>query len=63
MNLSNLKIGLRLRLLGVFFFIALSIVATGGWRTLHDTNVTSAQAMARSVALSQAIDGARAAQV
>jgi len=63
MNLSNLKIGLRLRLLGVFFFIALSIVATGGWRALNDTNEISAQAMARSVALSQAIDAARAAQV
>ncbi|WP_348697265.1 methyl-accepting chemotaxis protein [Duganella fentianensis] len=63
MNLSNLKIGLRLRLLGVFFFIALSIVATGGWRALNDTNDISAQAMARSVALSQAIDAARAAQV
>jgi len=63
MNLSNLKIGIRLRLLGVFFFIALSIVATGGWRALSDTNEISAEAMSRSVALSQAIDAARAAQL
>ncbi len=63
MNLSNLKIGIRLRLLGAFFFIALSIVATGGWRALSDTNDISAEAMSRSVALSQAIDAARAAQL
>jgi methyl-accepting chemotaxis protein-1 (serine sensor receptor) len=52
-----------LGLLGGFFFVALAIVATGGWRALASSNVRSADAMSRSVALSQAIDTARSAQV
>jgi methyl-accepting chemotaxis protein-1 (serine sensor receptor) len=63
MKLANLKIGVRLGLLGGFFFVALAIVATGGWRALDSGNLRSADAMARSVALSQAIDTARGAQV
>ena len=63
MKLANLKIGVRLGLLGGFFFVALAIVATGGWRALASSNVRSADAMARSVALSQSIDTARSAQV
>jgi methyl-accepting chemotaxis protein len=63
MKLANLKIGVRLGLLGGFFFVALAVVATGGWRALDSSNVRSADAMTRSVALSQAIDTARSAQV
>jgi len=63
MKLANLKIGVRLGLLGGFFFVALAVVATGGWRALDSGNVRSAEAMARAVALSQAIDTARGAQV
>ncbi|TFW16314.1 methyl-accepting chemotaxis protein [Duganella callida] len=63
MNLANLKIGVRLGLLGAFFFAALAIVAVAGWRALDDSNQRSADAMARAVALSQAIDTARGAQV
>jgi methyl-accepting chemotaxis protein-1 (serine sensor receptor) len=63
MRLSNLKIGVRLGLLGAFFFVALAVVATSGWRALADSNQRSADAMARSVAMSQAIDTARSAQV
>jgi methyl-accepting chemotaxis protein-1 (serine sensor receptor) len=63
MKLANLKIGVRLGLLGAFFFVALAIVATAGWRALDSSNSRSADAMARSVALSQAIDTARSAQV
>ncbi|MES2346540.1 MAG: methyl-accepting chemotaxis protein [Pseudomonadota bacterium] len=63
MKLSNLKIGVRLGLLGAFFFVALAVVATGGWRALESSNVRSAEAMQRSVTLSQAIDVARSAQV
>ncbi|MRX07294.1 HAMP domain-containing protein [Pseudoduganella sp. FT25W] len=63
MKLANLKIGVRLGLLGGFFFVALAIVALAGWRALESSNVRSAQALARSVALSQAIDTARSAQV
>jgi methyl-accepting chemotaxis protein-1 (serine sensor receptor) len=63
MKLANLKIGVRLGLLGAFFFVALAVVATGGWRALDGSNLRSADAMSRSVALSQAIDTARSAQV
>jgi methyl-accepting chemotaxis protein len=63
MKLANLKIGVRLGLLGGFFFVALLIVAFGGWRALDGSNNRSADAMQRSVAMSQAIDTARSAQV
>ncbi|SHN41074.1 methyl-accepting chemotaxis sensory transducer [Duganella sacchari] len=63
MKLANLKIGVRLGLLGAFFFVALMIVAISGWRALENANVRSAIAMERSDALSQAIDTARSAQV
>ncbi len=61
--LANLKIGVRLGLLGAFFFVALLVVAFGGWRALENTNSRSADAMQRSVAMGQAIDTARSAQV
>ncbi|NVM75236.1 methyl-accepting chemotaxis protein-1 (serine sensor receptor) [Duganella sp. SG902] len=63
MKLADLKIGVRLGLLGAFFFVALGVVATSGWRALDNSNLRSADAMARSVAMSQAIDTARSAQV
>jgi methyl-accepting chemotaxis protein-1 (serine sensor receptor) len=62
-KLANLKIGVRLALLGAFFFLALMVVGLGGWRSLDASNVRSAQALQRSVALSEAIDTARSAQV
>ena len=63
MKLANLKIGLRLGMLGGFFFAALLLVAGGGWRALEHSNARSAAAMARSDTLSEAIDTARSAQV
>jgi len=63
MKLANLKIGVRLTLMGAFFFVALLIVALGGWRALSSNNTRSADAMQRAVAMSQAIDTARSAQV
>ena len=63
MKLANLKIGVRLGLLGAFFFVALAVVATGGWRALESSNARSAEAMRRAVTMSQAIDVARNAQV
>ncbi|MCU6496791.1 methyl-accepting chemotaxis protein [Rugamonas sp. A1-17] len=63
MKLANLKIGVRLGLLGTFFFIALLVVATGGWRALDSGNERSAGAMQRMQAMTQAIDMARSAQV
>ena len=61
--LANLKIGVRLGLLGGFFFVALLVVAFGGWRALESSNQRSADAVQRSVAMGQAIDTARSAQV
>ncbi|MBA5638090.1 HAMP domain-containing protein [Duganella sp. LX20W] len=63
MRLANLKIGVRLGLLGAFFFAALLVVAGGGWRALSSSNARSAEAMARSDMLSAAVDTARSAQV
>ena len=63
MQLANLKIGVRLGLLGGFFFIALLVVGVGGWSALNDSNARSGEAMTRSVALTEAIDTARSAQV
>ena len=63
MKLANLKIGVRLGLLGGFFFVALLVVATGGWRALDSSNAGNAVAMQRMQALTQAIDLARSAQV
>ena len=63
MKLANLKIGVRLSLMGGFFFLALLIVAGGGWRALSSINTRSAEAMQRAVAMSQAVDTARSAQV
>jgi methyl-accepting chemotaxis protein len=63
MKLGDLKIGVRLGLLGAFFFVALAIVATGGWRALDNSSAHGARALQRSLAISQAIDNARGAQV
>ena len=63
MKLANLKIGVRLTLMGGLFFLALLIVAGGGWRALSSNNTRSADAMHRAVAMSQAVDTARSAQV
>jgi len=63
MKLANLKIGVRLILMGAFFFAALLIVSLGGWRALSSNNARSTEAMQRAVAMGQAIDTARSAQV
>jgi methyl-accepting chemotaxis protein-1 (serine sensor receptor) len=63
MRFANLKIGVRLSLLGVFFFIALALLGLDSWRALNASNARSADAMARLVSLSEAIDTARGAQV
>ncbi|NRR28935.1 HAMP domain-containing protein [Oxalobacteraceae bacterium] len=63
MKLANLKIGVRLGLLGVFFFIALMIVGGGGWRALSSSNERSGAAMARADVMGEAMDMGRSAQV
>jgi methyl-accepting chemotaxis protein-1 (serine sensor receptor) len=63
MKFSDVKIGVRLGLLGGFFLIALLVVAGSGWRALDAADARSAMAMQRLVSLSEAIDTAREAQV
>ena len=63
MKLANLKIGVRLTLMGAFFFVALLISALVAWRSLSSNNTRSADAMQEMVVTSQAIDTARNAQV
>jgi methyl-accepting chemotaxis protein-1 (serine sensor receptor) len=62
-KLGNLKIGIRLGLLSVLFFIALLIVGWVGWRALDQGNTRASAAMTRLVAMGQASDTARSAQV
>ncbi|SHG41226.1 methyl-accepting chemotaxis protein [Massilia sp. CF038] len=63
MSLSNLKIAVRLAVLGLFFLVSLLIVGVGGWRSLVSTNVASEAAMRQSAMLMEAVDTARSAQV
>ncbi len=63
MNLSNMKIAVRLGLLGAFFVAALLVVTLSGWQALRSTNARSTVAMNQSGILKDAIDTARGAQV
>ena len=63
MQFINLKISARLALLGAFFFLALVVVGLRGWSALDAASARSAHAMQRAVALTEAIDTARSAQV
>ncbi|MCC7701947.1 HAMP domain-containing protein [Janthinobacterium sp. GW460P] len=63
MQLANLKISVRLGLLGAFFFLALVFVGARGWSALDAASARGNEAMQRSVALTQAVDAARSAQV
>lgn len=62
-KLGNLKIGVRLGVLSGLFFTALLIVGFVGWRALDEGNTRASAAMARLVAMGQASDTARSAQV
>jgi methyl-accepting chemotaxis protein-1 (serine sensor receptor) len=63
MNFGNLKIGVRLALLGAFFLLALLTVGFQGWNAIGLLNASNAQSIGRSVDLTQAVDTARSAQV
>jgi methyl-accepting chemotaxis protein-1 (serine sensor receptor) len=63
MNFGNLKIGVRLGLLGAFFMLALLTVGYQGWSAIEKIKANNAQSMQRSVDLTQAVDTARGAQV
>jgi len=63
MSISNLRIAVRLGVLGAFFLAALLVVGLGGWRALHSTNAANVLALQQSASLTDAVDSARRAQV
>jgi methyl-accepting chemotaxis protein len=63
MNFGNLKIGVRLGLLGAFFLLALLTVGYQGWNAIGKIKANNALSMQRSVDLTEAVDTARSAQV
>jgi methyl-accepting chemotaxis protein-1 (serine sensor receptor) len=63
MKLVNLKISIRLGLLGAFFFIAMLVLGVNGWQSMAASNSRAAAALARVEALADAADTARSAQV
>jgi methyl-accepting chemotaxis protein-1 (serine sensor receptor) len=63
MKLANLKIGVRLALLGGFFLLAVLIVGYQGWSALGFIKERNTEGLQRSVALTEAVDTARSAQV
>jgi methyl-accepting chemotaxis protein len=63
MQFSNLKIAVRLNVLGGFFLVVLLAVGAGGWRALEASQARGDAALKRSLALGEAIDHARDAQV
>ncbi|MES2261524.1 MAG: methyl-accepting chemotaxis protein [Pseudomonadota bacterium] len=63
MKFADLKIGVRLGLLGVFFFVALLVTGFQGWNALNFIKERNAEGMQRSVMLTAAVDQARSAQV
>jgi methyl-accepting chemotaxis protein-1 (serine sensor receptor) len=63
MNIGNLKIGIRLALLGVFFLLALLTIGFQGWSAIGSLKANNAYSLQRSVDLTHAVDTARGAQV
>jgi methyl-accepting chemotaxis protein-1 (serine sensor receptor) len=63
MKIADLKIGVRLSLLAVFFLLTLLLVGFTGWHALRDMNSRNAAGFAEASALMRAVDGARTAQV
>ena len=63
MNLANLRITVRLGLLGGLVFLALVAVGWGGWSAITAGNHRSAAALDRAAILTDAVDTTRSAQV
>jgi len=63
MKLVNLKISIRLGLLGGFFLLAMLVLSVNAWRALGSANQRASDALAKVEALAQAADMARSAQV
>jgi len=63
MKLANLKIGVRLSLLAVFFLVTLLLVGLTGWSALRAMNERNAAGFTEATQLLGAVDTARMAQV
>jgi methyl-accepting chemotaxis protein len=63
MNLNNLKISLRLGLLGGLFLVSMLIVSFNAWQARSAASVRASGALDKVAALALAADTARAAQV
>ncbi len=63
MKLANLKIGVRLSLLGAFFLVTVLLVGLTGWSALRDMNQRNAAGFVEAGRLLAAVDTARKAQV
>ena len=63
MKFVDLKISLRLGLLGGFFLLAMLVLSLNGWHALDDANARARDGVARVEALAEAADAARSAQV
>jgi len=63
MKFVDLKISVRLGLLGGFFLLAMLVLSLNDWRALDDANARARDGVARVEALAEAADAARSAQV
>ncbi|MGB9988481.1 methyl-accepting chemotaxis protein [Massilia sp. SM-13] len=63
MKFSDLKIGIRLALLGAFFLLAVLMVGHQGWSALKFIKERNEAGMERSATLTMAVDAARSSQV
>jgi methyl-accepting chemotaxis protein-1 (serine sensor receptor) len=63
MKLDNLKISVRLALLGGFFLLVIMLISLYDWRAMEASNARATETMARIEALARAADAARSAQV
>ena len=63
MKLVNLKISIRLALLGGFFLLAMLVLSVNAWHALGSANQRASDALAKVEELAQAADLARSAQV
>jgi methyl-accepting chemotaxis protein-1 (serine sensor receptor) len=63
MKFNNLKISVRLGILGGMYLIAMLVISLNGWRSLNQANTDASAALAKVQALAMAADTARGAQV
>ncbi|NML60871.1 HAMP domain-containing protein [Massilia sp. RP-1-19] len=63
MKLANMKIAIRIYLLGTMFFAAMLVIGAVGWNALRTSGAHGAETVQRVVLLGDAVDTARAAQV